>query len=104
DRRHEGDMPRTELSWRIDLAPHVLWPVMADTDRFNEALTLPPYSLVETPRPDGTVQRLGRATVAGFDLAWEEKPYEWIYERLFRQTRIFTRGPFRRFGPVLTLA
>jgi len=96
-------MPRREWTWRIDLAPAALWPVLADTDRLNEALTLPPYILQETPRPDGTVLRTGQAKVAGYDLAWEEKPYEWVQERSFRQMRVFTRGPFRRFGPVMSM-
>jgi class 3 adenylate cyclase len=96
-------MPRREWSWRLDLPAATLWPVLADTDRFNEALTLPPYRLRETPRADGTVERRGTAKVAGFELAWEEKPYEWVLGRSYRQTRVFTKGPFRRFGPELVL-
>ncbi|EUA06455.1 adenylate and Guanylate cyclase catalytic domain protein [Mycobacterium kansasii 732] len=41
--------------------------------------------------------------MAGFSLEWEEKPYEWISGRHFRQSRVFTKGPFRRFGPVFDL-
>ncbi|KQH80436.1 hypothetical protein AO501_15655 [Mycobacterium gordonae] len=73
---------------------------MADTNRFNEALGLPPYTLDETPQPNGTVLRRGRGKAAGFALEWEEKPYEWVTGRHFRQSRVFSKGPFRRFGPV----
>ena len=97
-------MPRATWTWTFDLPPEELWPVLADTNRFNEAMGLPPYGLEETPQPDGTVRRLGRGKVAGFALAWEEKPYEWIAGRHFRQARVFTKGPFRRFGPIFDLA
>ena len=96
-------MPRATWTWTFDLAPDELWPVLADTNRFNEAMGLPAYTLEETPQANGTVVRRGRGKAAGFDLAWEEKPYEWIWGRHFRQARVFTKGPFRQFGPVFDL-
>ena len=90
-------------SWHFDLPPAELWPVLADTNRFNEAMGLPPYVLEETPQPNGTVLRRGRGKAAGFTLEWEEKPYEWIHGRHFRQARLFSKGPFRRFGPVFDI-
>ncbi|MCA0303109.1 MAG: DUF5939 domain-containing protein [Proteobacteria bacterium] len=97
-------MPRATWTWTFDLPPEQLWPVLADTNRFNEAMGLPAYALEETPRADGTVQRRGRGKAAGFTLEWEEKPYEWIAGRHFGQARVFSRGPFRRFGPIFDLA
>jgi class 3 adenylate cyclase len=94
---------RRTWTWTFDLPPDRLWPVLADTDRFNEAMGLPPYTLEQTPQPNGTVLRRGRGRAAGFTLEWEEKPYEWIAGRHFRQSRVFTKGPFRRFGPVFDL-
>ena len=94
---------RRTWTWTFDLPPDQLWPVLADTNRFNEALGLPPYTLEETPQANGTVVRRGLGKAAGFALAWEEKPYEWISGRHFRQSRVFTKGPFRRFGPVFDL-
>ncbi len=44
-----------------------------------------------------------RARRRASPLEWEEKPYEWIHGRHFRQARVFTKGPFRRFGPVFDL-
>ncbi|HYX01921.1 MAG TPA: adenylate/guanylate cyclase domain-containing protein [Reyranella sp.] len=96
-------MPRATWTWTFDLPPDELWPVLADTNRFNEAMGLPPYALEETPQANGTVLRRGRGKAAGFQLEWEEKPYEWIAGRHFRQARVFTKGPFRRFGPVFDL-
>ena len=94
---------RRTWTWHFDLPPERLWPVLAATNRFNEAMGLPPYALEETPQPNGTVLRCGSGKAAGFTLAWEEKPYEWIHGRHFRQSRVFTKGPFRRFGPVFDI-
>jgi class 3 adenylate cyclase len=94
---------RRTLTWHFDLPADRLWPVLADTNRFNEAMGLPPYKLEETPQPDGTVLRRGQGKAAGYTLEWEEKPYEWILNRYFRQSRVFTKGPFRRFGPVFEI-
>ncbi len=96
-------MPRRTWTWTFDLPPAELWPVLADTNRFNEAMGLPTYVLEETPQANGTILRRGRGKAAGFQLEWEEKPYEWIAGRHFRQARVFTKGPFRRFGPVFDL-
>jgi class 3 adenylate cyclase len=96
-------MPRRTWTWHFDLPPEQLWPVLADTNRFNEAMGLPPYVLEETPQPNGTVLRRGKGKAAGFTLEWEEKPYEWVHGRHFRQSRLFSKGPFRRFGPVFDL-
>ena len=94
---------RQTWTWHFDLPPQRLWPVLADTNRFNEAMGLPPYALEETPQPNGTVLRRGRGKAAGFTLEWEEKPYEWIHGRHFRQFRLFSKGPFKSFGPVFDL-
>jgi class 3 adenylate cyclase len=97
-------LSRRTWTWSFDLPPSVLWPVLADTNRFNEAMGLPPYALEETPQPNGTVLRRGRGKAAGFTLEWEEKPYEWVLGRHFNVSRVFSKGPFRRFGPVFDLA
>lgn len=97
-------LSRRTWSWTFDLPPAELWPVLADTNRFNEAMGLPPYALEETPQPNGTVLRRGRGKAAGFTLEWEEKPYEWILGRHFNVSRVFSKGPFRRFGPVFDLS
>ena len=94
---------RRTWTWTFDLPPDRLWPVLADTERFNEAMGLPAYTLEPTLQPNGTVVRRGRGKAAGFALEWEEKPYEWIAGRHFRQSRLFTKGPFRRFGPVFDI-
>ncbi len=54
-------MPRATWNWTFDLPPSELWPVLADTNRFNEAMGLPPYAL----RGDAAAQRHGAAPRQG---------------------------------------
>src|SRR5471030_1413798 len=96
-------LQRQSWQWHLPQPPEVLWPVIADTARFNEAAKLPKYQVEDILQGDGRVLRLARATVAGLTLEWEERPYEWVRGRSFRQTRIFRKGPLRRFGPIVEL-
>ncbi len=90
---------RRTWTWHFDLPPEQLWPVMADTVRFNEAMGFPPYQLEEIPQANGTVLRLGSGKAIVFTLRWQEKPFEWVKGRWFRENRELANGPFRRFGP-----
>jgi len=47
--------------WHFAGSAEALWPVLADTARFNEAIGLPRYAVSETPLPDGRVRRTGSA-------------------------------------------
>jgi class 3 adenylate cyclase len=96
-------LERRNWQWHIAQPPEALWPLIADTARFNEAAKLPKYQVEDIVQPDGRVLRLARATIGGIKLEWEERPYEWVRDRSFRQTRIFRKGPLRRFGPVVEL-
>ncbi|MEI9900244.1 MAG: hypothetical protein WDN31_09090 [Hyphomicrobium sp.] len=78
--------------------------MLADTDRFNEAMGLPVYALEETPQANGTVLRRGSGKAAGFTLEWEERPFEWIHGRHFRQSRVLQQGAVPPFGPTFDLA
>jgi len=98
------DLRSRSWEWRFDQPPDRVWPVVADTARFNEAAKLPKYQVEDVPGEDGRVLRLARAKVGGFPLEWEERPYEWVQNRSFRQTRLFRKGPLRRFGPVVELS
>ncbi len=47
--------------WQFDSPPQRIWPLLADTARFNEAAKLPLHDIEETPRPDGSVLYMARA-------------------------------------------
>jgi class 3 adenylate cyclase len=89
--------------WWFDQPPERLWPLLADTPRFNEAMGLPKYQVEEIPRPDGTMLRIGRGTLGRYRLEWEELPFQWAAPHGFAQSRLFRSGPFSSLGPTLEL-
>jgi class 3 adenylate cyclase len=72
--------------WSLRSSPEALWPLVADTNRFNRDVGL---SGVESrPAADGRRRvRLGRL------IEWEEEPFEWERLRRFSVRRRFLRGP-----------
>ncbi len=81
--------------WQFDSPPERIWPLLADTARFNEAAKLPLHEIEETPRPDGSVRYMARARKGPFKLAWEEKPVNWVSGEWFEHCREFRSGPLR---------
>ena len=86
---------KREWIWQFDGPPETVWPVLADTARFNEAAGLPKQDIVETPQPDGGVLYQASARQGLFKLAWREAPVNWVTNHWFEHCRHFTRGPFR---------
>src|SRR4051812_9598030 len=74
-------------SWSFAAPPELLWPVLADTARINEATGFPRYVLEETAQPDGSVVRIGHAKMGPFAVVWDENPYDFVENRWLRQTR-----------------
>ncbi|MGD1877151.1 MAG: adenylate/guanylate cyclase domain-containing protein [Kiloniellaceae bacterium] len=91
------------FQYRFDNPPEAVWPLLADTVRYNEAAGLPRYDVTETLRDDGTVLYEGRAKVGPVRLAWREIPAEWVARRWFRIRREFHNGPFRDLTAHLVL-
>ncbi len=79
--------------WRFEAPRERIWPLLADTARFNEAAGLPLHQVEETPRPDGSVLYTARARKGPFDLIWEEKPCNWVTNHWFEHCRLFSKGP-----------
>lgn len=84
----------------VDLAssPDDLWPLITDTDRMNRLLGLGPVKL----RPiDGDGSSAARFVVetsaAGFQLEYEEFPFEWSHGRHLRVYRRMRRGPLSAY-------
>jgi class 3 adenylate cyclase len=82
--------------WEFDLesSPEQLWPLVADTNRFNRDTGVPE---VETVSAIGT--RLGNARrrmrlfFLGMAVEWEEQPFEWTRPQRFGVVRRYTKGP-----------
>ena len=84
--------------WEYELrsSPQALWPVVADTNRFNRDAGVP--AVVDTVSADA-VERLHnsrrrlRLSLLGFNLEWEEDPFEWIRPYRFGVVRRYKSGP-----------
>jgi class 3 adenylate cyclase len=94
---------RLTWEWRFDQPPEKVWPIFSDTARFNEAAGLPKYQVQEIPQANGSILRLASAKVAGISFEWDDRPYEWVQNLSFSQTRIFRNGPLKTFGPIFEL-
>jgi class 3 adenylate cyclase len=91
-------------SWDFPVAPEALWPLIADTNRLNEAGGGPRYTLEEKPREDGSVERIARLKKGPFTLTWDELLPQWVQHRVFTQGRLFRNGPIARFTPTFAFA
>ena len=82
-------------TWHFDRPPAAIWPVMADTARFNEAAAVPKHVITEIPQSDGSVQYFGKVRMGPFRLKWREKPVNWVNEQWFEHCRVFETGPLK---------
>ncbi len=90
--------------WHFERSPAEIWPIMADTARFNEAAALPKHDIEEIPQADGSVLYLGRLKRGPFTLVWQEKPVNWIDGQWFEHCREFRNGPFKSLCATFELA
>jgi class 3 adenylate cyclase len=82
--------------WEYDLSasPRALWPLVADTNRFNRDAGLPDVSTAgEAAAPGKNNRRRLRLSKLGVGVEWEEEPFEWIRPYLFGVVRRYKSGP-----------
>src|SRR6185295_5345860 len=79
--------------WEFDLqsTPEQLWPLVADTNRFNRDTGVPAVTAVAEATKN-TRRRL-RLSSFGIPIEWEEQPFEWIRPVRFGVVRNYTKGP-----------
>ncbi|HTZ34800.1 MAG TPA: adenylate/guanylate cyclase domain-containing protein [Stellaceae bacterium] len=92
-----------EWQWHFGASPEALWPLVADTAKIGEISGLPRYTVTDTPRPDGTVERIGNARRFGITIRWEEGVPEWVAGRSYRHERRFRSRLVRRLVTRLLL-
>jgi adenylate cyclase len=81
--------------WEFDLraSPQALWPLVADTNRFNRDAGVPD---VTEMKPDGAKRRGARRlrlSKLGVGVEWDEEPFEWIRPFRFGVVRRYRSGP-----------
>ncbi len=69
-----------------------VWSAITDTERINRAVGNNPIAL--QPNSDGSAARyLARTRLGGFDVTYEERPFEWEYLKRFSIVRRMRNGP-----------
>jgi class 3 adenylate cyclase len=92
--------------WEFDLksSPDRLWPLVADTNRFNRDTGVPAVEmdLVAGERLKNARRRL-RLSAFGIQVEWEEQPFEWVRPHRFGVVRRYSRGPIAELRVVAEL-
>src|SRR5688500_13596114 len=79
-----------------------VWCLIADTERLNRAIGL--GSIEVTPNRDDSAARYVVKTVAGgFEVEYEEQPFEWVEEQRFSIMRVLRRGVAARMHHAFAL-
>ena len=83
-----------EARERFAVSPELLWPLVADTERLNRALRLPPVAFAAVFVGGRSAlqgeMRLGRITLA----RWIEHPFDWEAPHHYSVRREYSSGPF----------
>jgi len=82
--------------WEFDLesSPEQLWPLVADTNRFNRDTGVPEVEAVSAKGTRrGNARRRLRLFFLGMAVEWEEQPFEWTRPQRFGVVRRYTKGP-----------
>jgi class 3 adenylate cyclase len=80
--------------WEFDLksSPEQLWPLVADTNRFNRDAGVPSVEMVNL-QAGKNARRLLRLSAFGVPVEWEEQPFEWMRPHRFGVVRRYSKGP-----------
>jgi len=76
--------------WELRSSPEALWPLVADTNRFNRDTGLPP---VHKCSVSSNARRCLRFLKLGMVVEWEEEPFEWVRPHRFGVVRRYVKGP-----------
>ena len=82
--------------WEFDLesSPEQLWPLVADTNRFNRDTGVPAIENLSNPGAGlRNARRRLRLSAFGIPVEWEEQPFEWVRPARFGVVRRYSKGP-----------
>jgi len=92
--------------WEFDLesSPEQLWPLVADTNRFNRDTGVPAVQvMLNEGKGLKNARRLMRLTAFGIPVEWEEQPFEWVRPSRFGVARRYSKGPIAELRVVVDL-
>jgi class 3 adenylate cyclase len=86
----------------LDATPEQLWPLLSDTGRIDRAIGIPAFER-STLQPD--LSFAVSSHYLGFPVAWNEYPYQWVFEQWYQVERAFQPPvPVRRLMTRTTLS
>ena len=82
-----------DFQWNLNATAKQLWPLVSDTDRFNQAMGLPAVEF--TFDHSGSQRKVfAKANFNGMKVRWREHPFQWIIQNQMSVLREFEVGPF----------
>ena len=84
--------------------PDVLWKIISDTERINRAVGLKRLGTVGASDSGGAARFLVTQRIAGFDIEYDEYPYEWVEGERLSIRRVLRKGPVKSYSTRWTLA
>ena len=75
------------FEFELKVTREEIWPYLIDTSSLNQRMGLPKFKYEEK---NGVLH--GTTKQAGFDLEWEEVPWEWEYLKEIGNGRIYSKG------------
>lgn len=81
--------------WQVEATPEQLWPLFADTNRFNHDSGLNTTTPLHPPKANA--YRTMRMMMYGMALNFEEQPFEWARPHRFAVRRRYFSGPVGDF-------
>lgn len=93
-----------ELEVDLKSSPAALWPLVADTSRFNHDTGLPPFSEIK----DATdvlpgARRLQFYMYGFYHWVWDEEPFQWVFPYRYTVRRHYKKGPLATMSVVLNM-
>src|SRR5437764_11043656 len=81
--------------WEFDLksSPEQIWPLIADTNRFNRDTHVPSVETLSTAAGLKNHRRRLSLSSFGIPIEWEEQPFEWVRPKVFGVVRRYSKGP-----------
>jgi hypothetical protein len=90
--------------WQLRSSPELLWPLVADTNRFNKDTGLPPLNHQgDKEEPLRNARRRLRFFKLGVKVEWEEEPFEWVEPYRFGVLRSYRSGPVQQMRVLVKL-
>ena len=91
------DALHCDWEWLLPAPPEALWPLVANTDRFNYDAGLPREVNTGGDRSAGVPLQGVAVSAAGLRLQVTQRPFEWVAPQWFEVYRVFDRGPLHTF-------